>query len=118
MTVLFCHSGHRLFAFLRSRPLVYLGTISYGIYLYHHLIILSSRSVSDFTGISPGPALWTIECALTLCVAALSWHLIERPILRLKDRIPYQSESVSGLGQTVALKSSYHGQSLPASAAS
>ncbi len=118
VTVLFCHSGHRLFAFLRSRPLVYLGTISYGIYLYHHLIVLSSRSVSDFTGISPGPALWTIECALTLGVAALSWHVIERPILRFKDRIPYQSESVSGLGQTVARKGSYHGQSLPASAAS
>ena len=51
-----------------------------------------SQPLSDFIAVSPGPALCAIECALTLGVAVLSWHLIERPILRLKDRIPYRRE--------------------------
>jgi peptidoglycan/LPS O-acetylase OafA/YrhL len=94
VALLICHAGHPLFGFLRSRPLVYFGTISYVIYLYHHQIVLSSRPLCNFIGISPGPALWAIECALTLGVATLSWQLIERPILRLKDRIPYPGEEI------------------------
>lgn len=95
VAVLICHAGHPLFAFLRSRPLVYLGTISYGIYLYHHPIVLSSQPISNFIGISRGPFLYAIECGLTLGIAMLSWHLIERPILRLKDRISYRSDPVA-----------------------
>jgi peptidoglycan/LPS O-acetylase OafA/YrhL len=33
VAMLVCHAGHRVFAPLRMAPLVYLGTISYGIYL-------------------------------------------------------------------------------------
>jgi peptidoglycan/LPS O-acetylase OafA/YrhL len=119
VALLICHAGHPLFAFLRSRPLVYLGTISYGIYLYHHPIVLSSRPLSNFIGISPGPALWTIECALTLGVAALSWHLIERPILRLKDRISYRGdEAETPRPEGVGLPTRYAIQALKTSAVS
>jgi peptidoglycan/LPS O-acetylase OafA/YrhL len=115
---LICHSGHPLFTFLRSRPLVYLGTISYGIYLYHHPIVQSSQLLSNLIGVSPGPALYAIECALTLGVAALSWHLVERPILRLKDRIAYQSETDTRAGQPATMPGLYASQALGTSAAS
>ncbi len=31
-----------------------------------------------------------LKVGVTVAVAALSWHLIEQPILRLKDRFRYQ----------------------------
>jgi peptidoglycan/LPS O-acetylase OafA/YrhL len=92
------HAGHPLLAFLRMRVIVYLGTISYGIYLYHHPIIQMSHPLGRLLGLAPGPALWGTECALTLFLAVLSWHLIERPILRLKDRVPYQRDPASDPG--------------------
>jgi peptidoglycan/LPS O-acetylase OafA/YrhL len=115
---LICYSGHPLFTLLRSRPLVYLGTISYGIYLYHHPIVQSSQLLGNLIGVSPGPALYAIECALTLGVAALSWHLVERPILRLKDRIAYQSETDTRAGQPATMPGLYASQALGTSAAS
>ena len=39
VSLVVCHSGHPALALLRKAPLVYLGTISYGIYLYHFPII-------------------------------------------------------------------------------
>jgi peptidoglycan/LPS O-acetylase OafA/YrhL len=118
VALVICHAGHPLFAFLRSPPLVYLGTISYGIYLYHHPIVQSPQLLSDYIGVPPGPALWATECALTLGVAVLSWHLIERPILRLKDRIPYENETVRRPGRAADLNGSYQSQSYSTSAAS
>jgi peptidoglycan/LPS O-acetylase OafA/YrhL len=88
-----CHAGHPLLAPLRSRPLVYLGTISYGIYLYHHPIVLLLTGTSGPV-LDPwrSPALWTLPMVLTLAVAVVSWHLIEQPILKLKDRFQYERD--------------------------
>jgi peptidoglycan/LPS O-acetylase OafA/YrhL len=98
------HAGHRALAPLRSAPLVYLGTISYGIYLYHYPIVKMSDTVGSSLRITPGPSLWAVECILTLVTAAISWHIIERPILRLKDRIPYRRGAVAAQEE----KSSLH----------
>jgi len=89
VSLVVCHAGHPVLALLRSGPLVYLGTISYGIYLYHYPIIKVSEVVSGYLDVSPGPVICAADCVLTLVVAMASWHLIELPILRLKDRIPY-----------------------------
>jgi peptidoglycan/LPS O-acetylase OafA/YrhL len=92
VTLVVCQAGHRWLAPLRSAPLVYLGTISYGIYLYHYPIINISARVSGTPGEAPGLAVCAIDCALTLLVAAASWQLVERPVLRLKDRLPYRRD--------------------------
>jgi peptidoglycan/LPS O-acetylase OafA/YrhL len=118
VTFVVCHAGHPFLAILRSRPLVYLGTISYGIYLYHQLFVLSSHELAAFLNITLGPALWIIECVLTLGVATLSWHFVERPILRLKDRIPYSSENVTRVPYVATRPNRYPAQSLSTSAAS
>ena len=89
------NEGHRVLGPLRVRPMVYLGTISYGIYLYHHPIVQMSGSLGDSLGLPAGPALVAMDIGLTLIVAMASWHLIERPILRFKDRLPYQVEAAS-----------------------
>jgi peptidoglycan/LPS O-acetylase OafA/YrhL len=89
------HAGHPMLVLLRTAPMVYLGTISYGIYLYHLPIVKSSETLSRYLRVAPGPALSVIEFLMVLIVAIASWHLIERPILRLKDRVPYRRNDIA-----------------------
>ena len=74
----------RLVRFLELAPVRYIGTISYGLYLYHDAINLPSVD-----GVGPHflhlRAL--VEIALSVAIAGLSWRLIETPILKYKDRL-------------------------------
>ncbi|OSC42160.1 hypothetical protein B8W66_06045 [Mycobacterium decipiens] len=73
-------------AILAWRPLVWLGTISYGVYLWHWPIFLVLNG--ERTGWS-GSALFAVRCAATLAAAAASWWLIEQPIRRWRPaRVP------------------------------
>ena len=67
---------------LSSRTLVALGTISYGIYLWHFLIIQRLQTTplwgSEETNL-------VLVLALTLAVATTSWLVVERPLLARKD---------------------------------
>ncbi len=66
-----------------TAPLRYLGTISYGIYLWHLPIILALKRV---TWVDGSRALLPV-LLLTILFAALSWHFFERPLMmRLGDR--------------------------------
>ena len=58
-------------------PLVGLGAISYGVYLWHWPIFLVLNG--ERTGIA-GWQLFALRCAATVAVATLSWWLIEQPI--------------------------------------
>jgi peptidoglycan/LPS O-acetylase OafA/YrhL/lysophospholipase L1-like esterase len=64
---------------LAWRPLVWLGAISYGVYLWHWPIFLALNG--ERTGWM-GPGLFGARCAATLALATASWWLIERPIQR------------------------------------
>lgn len=64
---------------LAIRPLVWLGNISYGIYLWHWPIFLTLNG--ERTGCS-GMGLFGIRCAVTLVLATVSWWVIEQPIRR------------------------------------
>ena len=74
----------RLTRVLSLRPLVFLGEISYGIYLWHEAIhhvlfnegVLSSSYVPGF-----------LEIAMcTIALATGTYYLVEKPALRLKNR--------------------------------
>jgi peptidoglycan/LPS O-acetylase OafA/YrhL len=65
---------------LNSRPLMFTGTISYGLYLLHKIPfdMVKGRSFDH-------PALaFALLLAATYVLASASWYLFERPFLRLK----------------------------------
>lgn len=66
-----------LASFLSLRPIVYIGLISYGVYLYHWPLFL----VLDHTHTSlSGVELFSVRLAVTFAVAIASFHLVEQPI--------------------------------------
>ena len=69
---------------LAWRPLVWLGAISYGVYLWHWPIFLALNG--ERTGWSGWP-LFALRCAATVAVAAASWWLLEQPIRRWRPVI-------------------------------
>ena len=88
------HAGARWLRPLRFRGLVYLGQISYGLYLYHYVVywIIDGCQPRPHSHETDQP--WTtqaVKLSATLAVAVASWHLIERPILRWKDRFRYRA---------------------------
>lgn len=69
---------------LAWRPLVWLGAISYGVYLWHWPIFLALNG--ERTGWSGWP-LFAVRCAATIAVATASWWLLEQPIRRWRPVI-------------------------------
>jgi peptidoglycan/LPS O-acetylase OafA/YrhL len=68
-------------AILTNRFLVYTGIISYGIYLLEKIPLDAAKIL----GLDKHPFLsLSITTAATYAIAALSWRLLEKPVLRLK----------------------------------
>ena len=73
--------------FLASAPLVYLGKISYGIYVYHVLISILFDSFSASHGLVLSLNLrFAILTVLTVLAAAISWHFMETPLTKIRAR--------------------------------
>jgi len=101
------HSNPR-FTLLHNPVTMHLGKISYGMYLYHNILVFHYREISGLVGLNPAaltdydPAtnmlsdpsvpllpklLGVVVClVLVIGVSELSYRFIERPILKLKDR--------------------------------
>jgi peptidoglycan/LPS O-acetylase OafA/YrhL len=73
---------------LAVKPLPYLGKISYGLYAYHAMvIILLNQLVPQGTWLRS--VLLPAKFIVTIAVAALSYKVLETPILKFKDRFTY-----------------------------
>jgi peptidoglycan/LPS O-acetylase OafA/YrhL len=84
------HSGHPALRLLRARRLAGLGTISYGLYLYHMIILRIRMDVMRQAGLRSNAWIDALTLAACFAAAVLSWRFVERPILALKDRFPYR----------------------------
>ena len=84
---------------LSLTPLVYLGTISYGIYLYHYFAIWGFDAAFGWTrGGHPNQAVYFfVLTAATVSVASVSWFAVERPISSLKRYFPYEGGRAAAL---------------------
>ncbi len=78
-------------------PLVGLGRISYGVYLWHWPLF--TFVTTDATGLSRWP-LFAVRLAGTLALALLSYYLIEQPVRRgvLERRLPRRMPAVVTAG--------------------
>ena len=84
-------------AVLSAAPIRYMGTISYGIYIYHFFVQgLVDLGSSMWLGreLETWPRFFCM-LAMTLAVSALSWHLFEKPINTLKKYFPYKPPNTS-----------------------
>ena len=92
MWALVAHERSATSRFFRSRFMVFLGTYSYGLYVYHHFIsyyLSSNRTELDLAPLlgSHGAAVAlqaTLGASASLGVAYLSYELFEKRFLRLK----------------------------------
>jgi len=78
---------------LELRPLLYLGQISYGLYVFHPLMISLARwGFSRLEQPYPeNPAvMFVFLVAGTIALAALSWHFYEKPLNDLKRRFDFR----------------------------
>ncbi|NIJ52070.1 acyltransferase family protein [Dyadobacter arcticus] len=95
---------HGLMAYFLENPVsIYLGKISYGLYLYHnfvynhfhsgpmHLTVRLFRKIYQYIPELRGSVAFEalIVAALTILVASLSWLFFEKPINALKDKYAY-----------------------------
>ena len=91
----------RLLAILEWAPLRQLGRISYGLYLYHGLILILTDRLLGYHLAPPSTALSVIRAVIvlgvTIVAAQLSFSIFESKFLRLKDvlaaSLPRKTES-------------------------
>jgi peptidoglycan/LPS O-acetylase OafA/YrhL len=76
------------------RPIVYLGKISYGIYIFHFLVPVAFSEAAHRLGYgykNSGFVNFVVTALVTFAISALSWHLFERPINGLKRHFRYET---------------------------
>lgn len=78
--------------FLDNRGVLYLGKISYGVYLFHNFIpyFYQLEVPQVLHPLSP----YIVQLArflLLMAIASFSWFSLEKPLLRLKERFAYES---------------------------
>lgn len=80
---------HSFFKFGKIKVFNYLGKISYGLYMYHLIVMylavlwIDSWEVQSFNLIF---VYFGIAVAGTISIASISYYLIERPLLKLKKK--------------------------------
>jgi peptidoglycan/LPS O-acetylase OafA/YrhL len=94
-------------AFLRWRPVAYTGLVSYGVYLWHEgwldkwLVWAGRPNVLQLNAAvrlqrSTYPLILALTLLSSVVAATASYYLVERPVMRLKDRVPRVRASGQG----------------------
>ncbi|HEX2696471.1 MAG TPA: acyltransferase, partial [Anaerolineales bacterium] len=90
VVAIYCTARTHLFEwFLNSKPLKYLGKISYGLYVYHYGLIAVIGALFRKYGLDDSvhsPQMFFLALMLTIIVATLSFFFLEKPLMDLKDR--------------------------------
>lgn len=76
---------------LRNRIVQFVGLVSYGVYLWHELLIIKLREWAGAPADGIGGNFGKLALAVfagTLVLATLSYLIIERPLLRRKNWVP------------------------------
>jgi peptidoglycan/LPS O-acetylase OafA/YrhL len=98
------NAGKPSLSWLRNRRLCRIGTISYGLYMYHFVVLMLVSDIARAFG-RRGKPFWmdVLMMILTFVLARLSWRYIEQPILNLKDRFAYPASQGRSISAPLAL---------------
>jgi peptidoglycan/LPS O-acetylase OafA/YrhL len=106
LPAVFAESGRGAVRAVLAWPvLLWLGMISYGIYLWQAAAIQGLSDLTPLPGAILDPSLWWIPFGFAGCIAAgaLSWYLLERPVLTLRRLVPQRpSTAVSCSAEAAA----------------
>lgn len=81
---------------LRWRPIVFLGLVSYGIYLWHVPIITWLQRQTDHVPADTNFLALTLAVSVpVVVVATASWYVVERPLVALSRRTSLRSRTSS-----------------------
>jgi peptidoglycan/LPS O-acetylase OafA/YrhL len=78
---------------LQLWPVKYVGKISYGVYIFHNLVIGAAVLLAVHFRVNYHPdgiLNFLAVSAVTIAIAALSWHFFERPVNGLKRHFAYR----------------------------
>ena len=78
---------------LENKVLNYLGSISYGLYMYHPITIIFSLAICTYFNVVSNWVIYPLTLLLTILLAGLSYRYFEKFFLRYKQRF---SKIVSG----------------------
>lgn len=95
--------GQKIKNFFSWHPFVYIGKVSYGIYIFHNLIynpyhesgdsyvssLLQKLSIHFPSFFDHVPGKIVVLYVLTVALATVSWYLFEKPINQLKNKYGY-----------------------------
>ncbi|MER9235934.1 acyltransferase [Mesorhizobium sp. M0622] len=88
--------GGRAGKLLELPPLLGFGRISYGVYLYHPIVlalVVKSQPWVPLNVSEQGPGRFLVAGTATLMLASVSWLLFEKPLNSLKRHFPYVARS-------------------------
>ncbi|UVC11642.1 acyltransferase [Rhizobium sp. TH2] len=85
----------RDFYILKWAPMVFLGRISFGLYLYH---VMAIAALYRYLPSQSEPTALRFLCvtAVTVTIAILSWYCMERPIMRVRDTLMRPRPAAAG----------------------
>lgn len=86
MTYLSTRERGGLSVLLSNSSFIYLGKISYGLYLYHMFASAKAMELMGMLSIENAFVVFSGKLLMTVVVATVSWIIIEKPVLKLKDR--------------------------------
>jgi peptidoglycan/LPS O-acetylase OafA/YrhL len=88
--LIYCVARTNFLAIILERaPFRYLGKISYGLYIYHYGVIAICMAIArkyDLGFALRSPQMFFITLGATLLIATLSFTLLEKPLIDLKDK--------------------------------
>lgn len=86
LSTIVIREDHSLRMVLTFRPVVRVGEISYGIYLYHLIALHAATIVLSKFGLHGGWLTFVIYSVLAVFIAELSFRFYETPFLNLRNR--------------------------------